>query len=219
MKSTLKHNTKILFQGDSITDGGRCRNEDLNHVMGHGYAYLVAAKLGADYPERNLSFCNRGISGNCIVDLYERWKEDAINLSPDIISILVGVNGIYHGFASNKGVPASRYEKVYRLLLEETCEALPNARLVICEPFVLPVASVKERWSEWKAEIDQRRKIAACLADQFDAVFVGMQNVFEDARALADPEYWIWDGIHPMPAGHELMARAWLAAVKETGWL
>jgi lysophospholipase L1-like esterase len=175
----LSKNATILFQGDSITDGGRSRNEDLNHVMGHGYAYLVAARLGADHPELGLRFLNRGCSGNRVVDMYGRWREDALNLKPDVISILIGVNDVGSEFKRNAGVPAAKYEKVYRLVLEESREALPGVRFVLMEPFYVP------------------------LQDRFDA-----------ACRATGVEYWLWDGVHPMPAGHERIARTWLAAVK-----
>lgn len=203
----------VLFQGDSVTDGGRSRNEDLNHVLGHGYAYLIAARLSAHMPEQKLRFFNRGISGNRVVDLYARWKEDAINLSPDVLSILVGVNDVGAGFSRNAGVPVDRYEKVYSLMLEETVAALPRIRLVVCEPFILPVGPVGARWDEWKREIDLRRAAAERIARRFEAVFVRTQTVFEDACGRAPAECWLWDGVHPMPAGHELIARAWLEAV------
>lgn len=204
-------NTRILFQGDSITDGGRGRSEDLNHILGHGYAYLIAARLCAERPDLNLKFHNRGCSGNRIVDLYARWKEDAINLSPDVISILIGVNDVWGGVS--RGVPAARYEKVYRLILEETLEALPNVRFVLCEPFILPVGDIKEQWNEFKPEVDKRRAVVESLAREFNAVHVRIQEAFDAACKDTTQEYWLWDGVHPMPAGHELIARAWLSAM------
>src|SRR3954447_2755189 len=112
------HST-ILFQGDSITDGNRGRDNALNHIFGHGYVHLIASRLGADYPERQLAFINRGISGNRVVDLYARWQEDTLNLKPDVLSILVGVNDVYMQLANGSGVSAAKFERVYSLLLEE----------------------------------------------------------------------------------------------------
>ena len=210
----LSKNTKILFQGDSITDGGRSRNDDLNHVMGHGYAYLVAARLGVKYPGLNLKFFNRGINGNRIVDLYARWKEDAINLAPDIISILVGVNDVGAQFYNGTGVSAKQYEKTYRMLLDDTLQALPNTSFVVCETFVLQVGEIKERGEEGVDEISRRREIVSNLAKQYDAVLVSTQNVFDVCKDV-DPVYWAWDGVHPMPAGHELIAREWINTVEQ----
>lgn len=90
-----KKSKVILFQGDSITDGNRGRDEDPNHILGHSYAYIIGGKLGNERAEENLVFYNRGVSGDRISDLYARWNEDAISLQPDIISILIGVNDIW----------------------------------------------------------------------------------------------------------------------------
>jgi lysophospholipase L1-like esterase len=212
----FQQNATILFQGDSITDGGRSRNEDLNHVMGHGYAYLVAARLGADHPELGLRFLNRGCSGNRVVDMYGRWREDALNLKPDVISILIGVNDVGSEFKRNAGVPAAKYEKVYRLVLEESREALPGVRFVLLEPFCVPVRQEDEHGRNVRAELDRRRPIVARLAREFDAVFVPLQDMFDAACRTSGVEYWLWDGAHPTPAGHELIARAWRSAVKGT---
>ncbi len=136
---------KIFFQGDSITDAGRCRvNVDPNIKLGQGYAQLTAAKLLAEYPEKNLEIFNRGISGNRSVDLYARWKIDALNLKPDVLSILVGVNDTWHGKNKNNGVGIKRYERIYRELLTWTREVLPECKLVLCEPFVLLTGAVDE---------------------------------------------------------------------------
>ena len=209
----LEKNSRIVFQGDSITDGGRSRNDDLNHVMGHGYAYLIACRLGLDEAHQNYQFFNRGISGNRIVDLYARWQEDTLNLKPDVISILVGVNDIGLEFSAKAGTSNEKYEKVYRLLLEETKEALPEVKFVLCEPFILPVGYVKENWEEWNAAMIYRRRIVRALAQEYHCVFVSLQDEFTNACQNLSPDYWIWDGVHPTPAGHELIARKWLKAV------
>src|SRR5665213_406766 len=88
--------TTFLFQGDSITDGNRSRNMDWNHVLGHGYAYLIAARLWFDLPHKGFHFFNRGVSGNTVTDLAARWDNDTIALKPDVLSILVGVNDTTH---------------------------------------------------------------------------------------------------------------------------
>lgn len=209
-------NTTILFQGDSITDGARGRNEDLNHILGHGYVFLLAARLSADRPDLALRFHNRGCSGHTVVDLHARWKEDTLALAPDVLSILIGVNDVDLCFNGGAGVPRAQYETMYRLLLEETLDALPATRLVLCHPFMLPVGARKDRWREYRADIDSRIDVIDCLASQFNAVVVRNQALFDAACQHAPAEYWLWDGIHPMPAGHELMARAWLAAVEKT---
>ena len=112
----LRQNEIILFQGDSITDGNRGRNLEPNHVMGHGYQFIVGAKLHVDNIDKNIQTFNRGISGNRISDLYGRWLEDCINLKPTMLSILIGVNDILHAFEENSGSSPERYEKIYRML-------------------------------------------------------------------------------------------------------
>src|SRR5476651_1492719 len=86
---------RILFQGDSITDGNRGRSADPNHILGHGYVFSIASKYGATYPDLDLTFVNRGISGNTVQDLANRWEADTLAIQPDVLSILVGVNDIY----------------------------------------------------------------------------------------------------------------------------
>jgi lysophospholipase L1-like esterase len=204
----------ILFQGDSITDGNRGRNEDPNHIMGHGYAFSIASRLGADYPERNLKFINKGISGNTIQDLSNRWQQDTLDLKPNLLSILVGINDVYF-LLKTKREPQGNFEDVYRQLIEDTRAKLPGVILVLCEPFILPVGMVNGNLTAWTAETRSRQKVVKSLADEYKTVFVGFQDIFTEACERAAASYWIWDGIHPTVPGHELMARAWLKAVSK----
>ncbi|PRY52835.1 secreted protein [Arcticibacter pallidicorallinus] len=209
---TWPKETKVLFQGDSITDGGRSRNKDWNHVMGHGYAYIVASRLGYEKPDMNYHFFNRGISGNTVPDLITRWQTDTVDLSPDILSILVGVNDTSAEIEGKAGFSASSYATGFRKLLSETKNKLPQTRLIIGEPFILPVGKIKANWNKWNEKISERQELAKNLAREFDATFIPFQAHFNDAAKKAPSEYWIWDGVHPMPAGHELMARKWMEA-------
>ena len=206
---------RILFQGDSITDGGRQRvGNDLNHIMGQDYAYLVAARLGARLPERQLTFLNRGISGNTVTDLAARWQTDALDLKPDVISILVGVNDAADVVDHRaKAVSAEQFEQTYDQLIRDTRKALPNVRLVLCEPFILPVGRVKAGWEKWSAEMTSRRQVVAKLSTKYHLPLIPFQKVFDDACRRAPADYWLWDGVHPTYAGHQLMADAWLRAL------
>ena len=130
---------RVLFQGDSIADGKRGRNADPNHILGHGYVFLLAAKYGAACPERQLTFINRGISGNKVADLAARWQTDTLDLKPDVVSILVGVNDLLINFSTNQPVSVEDYEKTYDQLLAATVAANPKVKLVLCEPFIGPV--------------------------------------------------------------------------------
>jgi lysophospholipase L1-like esterase len=207
---------RILFQGDSITDGGRQRTgDDLNHIMGQDYAYIVAARVGAQLPERHLLFLNRGISGNRITDLSKRWQKDTLDLKPDILSILVGVND-GTSVVDKRPSPDSvaDYAAIYDTLISQTLAALPHVRLVLCEPFAFPGgARTKDRWPERQQDLQDRCKAVEALAAKYHAPVVNFQKVFDEACKRAPASYWIWDGIHPTYAGHELMADEWLRVV------
>ncbi|WP_309708009.1 SGNH/GDSL hydrolase family protein [Armatimonas sp.] len=200
--------SRILFQGDSITDGNRGRSADPNHILGHGYAFIIAAKHGAAFSERKLVFLNRGISGNKVTDLEARWQRDTLELKPDLLSILIGVN-------DTGRAPLEIFEPTYDKLLTETKTANTSVRFVLLEPFCLPVGHTLERGEAWVAELTERRKITARLAKKHSAVLVPCQKVFTDACKRAPADYWIWDGIHPTYSGHQLLADAWVEAVRK----
>ena len=194
-------NAHILFQGDSITDGNRGRNVDPNHILGHGYVFIIAARHGAAFPERRLDFVNRGISGNTVLDLQRRWQADTLDLKPDVLSILIGVND------NGKGVPFDQYEETYDKLITAAKTANPKIKLVLCEPFVRPTGKVNEG-------IRKRQKIVARLAQKHGAALVCFQRVFDEAAKHAPADYWIWDGVHPTYRGHQLMADEWERTVR-----
>jgi len=200
-KPGFRKGSTILFQGDSITHGGR--GGDPNHYMGHSYAYLIAARIGADLPQLQLTFLNRGVSGNTVEDLQKRWPRDTLDLKPDVLSILIGVNGRYR-------FPAEQYKAMYARLLDDTMAALPDLTLVLCDPFVNPGEAPDSRA---RVEVDRRRGIVRELARTYRALHVPTQDLYDEAAQGGDPNYWIWDGVHPMPAGHELLARRWIEAV------
>jgi len=207
-------NLKILFQGDSITDGNRSRNNDWNHVMGHGYQYIISSKLWYEHPERKFHFFNRGVSGNKVSDLAGRWQTDTLDIKPDILSVLIGVNDSNEAINNNPAYTKESYNQGYRDLLYRAQAGNPHLKFVICEPFLLPVGQVKNNWERWSEEVQSRQIVARDIAREFKAVFVPFQSAFNEALKRAPADYWIWDGIHPMPAGHELMARTWLKSVK-----
>lgn len=207
--AAFEKGVRVLFQGDSITDGNRGRSLDPNHILGHGYAFIIAAQHGGAFPERQLTFLNRGISGNTVVDLTKRWQADTLDLKPDVLSILIGVND------NSKGVALDQYEKLYDDLLAAARAANPKVRLVLCAPFALPVGKKKENYETWFAGIKQRQEIVARLAAKYGAALVKFQPVFDAACAKAPAEYWIWDGVHPTYSGHQLMADEWMRTVRE----
>jgi lysophospholipase L1-like esterase len=206
----------FLFQGDSITDGNRSRDLDWNHVLGHGYAYLIAARLWYQFPPKRFQFYNRGISGNQVTDLVRRWEPDALSLKPNLISILIGVNDVLNAVDGNKNSTVSGFEKNYHALLTQTKQQLPDAEIVICEPFILPVGRVKEKWNDFKLEITGRQDVTKKLAEEFKTMYVPLQETFNQAAEKYPPDsYWLWDGIHPMPNGHELITLEWIRQVSK----
>lgn len=205
----------FLFQGDSITDGNRSRNNDPNHIMGHGYAFSIASRLGADFPDKKLKFLNKGISGNKITDLAKRWQPDALDLNPDLVSILIGVNDTASVVKQRENpVNSELFEQTYITLLDETKEKFPKVLFVLGEPFILPVGATNN-WELWEADIAKRRTVVQNIAKRYSAILIGYQDMFDAAIKKAVPEYWIWDGIHPTVAGHELMAREWIKQVSK----
>ena len=210
----LKENDVILFQGDSITDGNRGRHSDLNHVHGHSYAYIVAAELTADNIEKDIEFINRGNSGDRICDLYGRWKEECLNLKPTVLSMLIGINDMIFNWEHKSGSDPDRYEKIYRLLLDEVLEQNPNTLLVIMEPF-FGDKKEPELDEYYKAGLGAYQEKARKIAEDYNAVFVPLQDLFDSYRDKTDIFKLLWDGIHPTTAGHHLIAQRWKSCVKE----
>ena len=208
---------KILFQGDSITDAGREREGAFS--WGKSYPFLVEAELGFEKPAE-YEFINRGISGNRIVDLYARIKADIINLEPDYISFLIGVNDVWHEFGAHNGVDADKFEQIYCMLIEEIKTALPNVKMMILEPFCLRASAtdnteeVPDKWNVFDSEVRKRAEKAKKVAAKFELPFIPLQDRFDEAAKLtADTEgnsYWLFDGVHPTPKGHELIKREWM---------
>ncbi|MBD8489751.1 SGNH/GDSL hydrolase family protein [Echinicola sp. CAU 1574] len=211
-----KSGMKVLFQGDSITDGNRGRTEDPNHIMGHGYAFSVASRVGADFPEKHWEFFNRGISGNTVVDLQERWAKDALALKPDLLSVLVGINDAgQHVRNPEEGAQMALFEETYRDILQQSREQNPDLMIILGLPFVYPVGKRVEHWSIYEKDVLQRQEIVKQLAGEFGALLVDYPAAFDKAMEKAPAEYWIWDGVHPTVAGHEVMTQAWLETVAE----
>ncbi|MFT3949897.1 MAG: SGNH/GDSL hydrolase family protein [Agriterribacter sp.] len=204
----------FLFQGDSITDGNRGRNLDPNHIMGHGYAFSIASRLGADFPSKKFVFYNRGISGNKVTDLAARWQHDTLDLKPSVLSILIGVNDA--GARIKDGTPTIvEFDETYNLLLDQTRAQFPDITFVLCQPFLLPVGNVKNKWELFYPEIQKEQAIVERLAKTYNAVYVQFQKVMDNACRSAEADYWMWDGVHPTVAGHELLAREWIRTVSK----
>ena len=204
--------TVVLFQGDSITDAGRNRDSaDPNAAgaLGNGYPLLVASAVLAARPASGFQFYNRGISGNKVPDLQQRWTTDTVDLHPDVLSILIGVNDFWHKLDHGYNGTVQDYEQQYTALLDETRKGLPRVHLIVLEPFALRTGAVDARWFP---EFDQRRAAAARVAAHARATFVPLQSIFNQRARTAPPAYWAADGVHPTPAGHAVIAEHWRRA-------
>ena len=205
----------ILFQGDSITDAGRKKDDNLfNNAtsLGNGYALQAAAEMLLTDAAKSLKIYNKGVSGNKVYQLAERWEKDCLAIKPDILSILIGVNDYWHKHDGKYDGTVAIYERDFRALLDKTLKELPNVKLVICEPFA--VKGVKAVDNTWYPEFDTYRIAAKQIAKDYKAVFIPYQTVFDEAQKVAPGSYWTADGVHPTLAGAKLMAHAWLKAVK-----
>lgn len=204
----------ILFQGDSITDAHRDKQKETANEagsFGRGYALLLASRLLGDLPEKELTIYNRGISGDKVYQLADRWEKDCIDLKPDVLSMLIGVNDYWHQRKKNYSGTARTYEEDYRKLLDRTRSSLPDVKLIICEPFILPNTTVVDE--TWIEPFSAYQNIAAGIAAEFEATWVPFQRAFNAATELAPATYWAADGVHPSMAGAQLMADTWLKSL------
>lgn len=198
-------NAVILFQGDSITDGNRGRTLDPNHILGHGYAFLIASALGGRNSDMNWSFLNRGVSGDTVLEMRKRWDEDTIAIKPDVLSIMIGINDYW------RGESAEEYRAAFDELLSYTKEKLPETKLIVIEPFTTLPSPKKP-----DANIVDYQNAARDLAEKYGAIYVKTQDAFNVKVASEPaPKYWIWDGVHPTYSGHWVLYEAWLKAVSE----
>ncbi len=201
MDNLFKKNTVILFQGDSITDCGRNR-EDPND-LGEGYVMLISKMLSVKYSQYNLKFINRGISGDKIEDLVNRWDKDCIALNPDWISLLIGIN-------DTLGTLLKKFEEGYRFLLRRAKNEL-NSKIILCEPFLL-----FEDNNSYREDLNPKIAVVHKLAKEYDTILVPLDKIFYESCSLQSPEYLAPDGVHPSPDGHTLIAKSWIKYVHET---
>ncbi len=204
----------FLFQGDSITDAGRDDENEDNFGLGCGYALLVASDFMKNSKEK-LRFINRGVSGDRITDVYARIKEDIINLKPDFMSILIGVNDVAHELTMKCGVDTDKFEKIYSMLIDEVKEALPHIKIIIIEPFVLNGTATAEMWEQFSYEVKDRAAASKRIAEKYKLEFVPLQNIFDEVCADGDTRYWSVDGVHPTAAGHQIIKEELIKTIKK----
>ena len=218
-KIELPNQLKILFQGDSITDSGRdrssTRSNDFLKGMGNGYALMAATKLWIDNPTTDWHCFNRGVSGDKVFQLSDRWEVDCFNLQPDVLSIHIGVNDFWHTLTHDYKGNVETYEKDFLKLLERTQLKLSKVKFIIGEPFVV-LGGTSIDTEAWIPTFRGYQKVAANIARKMGATFIPYQQIFNAAVANQGVTYWCPDGVHPSLAGSALMAKAWIEALYKT---
>ena len=202
---------KILFFGDSITDMGRRREED-GVFMGNGYVFYVAGDIKREDP--SVEIINRGIGGNKTVDLYARIKTDVWHHKPDVLSILVGINDVWHEINRQDGVELDRFEKVYDMIISDTLKVLPNVRIILCEPFYLKGEGTENNYEKF-VEVKNYSNVIKSLAEKYSLDFIPLQDAFNRAAEKTCPQDYLYDGVHPNVAGARLIADEWLKLYNE----
>lgn len=209
----------ILFQGDSITDASRVKENGAH--LGIGYASKAAGKIGLEFPG-DFEFLNRGISGNRVVDLYARIKSDIINLKPDYMSIMIGVNDVWHEINMQNGVDADKFEIIYDMLISDVIKALPDIKIMIIEPYVLPESATvgeledgRDKYEVFRSEVLKRAEVSKRIADKYNLVFLPLQQKLDELTKIQPAVYWVYDGVHPSNIGHEFIANEWVKCFKE----
>lgn len=190
----------VLFQGDSVTDC--CRDKENPDDLGFGYAVMVASEFSARNPKRNVKFINRGVGGARIRDLRSWWQEHCIDLKPDLVSILIGINDTWRRFDENSITTPEEYERDYRFLLNEIKTKLPDTKIVLMDPFFLPIGD-KEGWRE---DLNPRIEIVRSLAREFNATYIPLDGLFAAEYIKSYPEKYSQDGVHPNGTGHAFIA-------------
>ncbi|MDE5987495.1 MAG: SGNH/GDSL hydrolase family protein [Prevotella sp.] len=221
--SALAGGKRFLFIGDSITDGGWGRSggsmasseernhKDLNHIYGHSFMMLCAARWQSDFPEEDTQFFNRGISGNTLCDMSARWEKDALGVDADVVTVLIGTNDVSMYLEGKAPLDFDRWEKDYRGLIAALRERNPHVQIILCTPFVADAGKIgrAEDFSKRKTLISRCSQVVRKIASDTGAVLLDYEEMF-DTLTRNNPSYWIWDGIHPTAAGHQRMADMWL---------
>lgn len=211
MFSSIKPHATVLFIGDSITDsqrdGGAYGKTML--PLGSGYPLLIASALLAAYPEKDLQFINRGFSADRSRDLDARWQKDCLSVNPDVVSILIGINDTWRAFDQNDPTSTRAFEKSMRSIMSKTRENTTTA-IVVCEPFLLPVADK----GHWRSDLDAKIDVLRKVSREFECTYIPLDGIFAAAACKVKPEFWAEDGVHPTLAGYGLIADAWLAGLK-----
>jgi lysophospholipase L1-like esterase len=208
MTLAVPSGTRVLFVGDSITDGQRLATDQ---PLGYGYPLHVAAQWGLRHPGRSVTWVNRGIAGNTVADLEVRWQADVLDEDPDLVSVLVGVNDVScHTWDPPRSpVSVQEYAAGYERLLAPL--SARGTRLLLIEPFLLPTTETQR---EWRHPLTGMIEAVRVLARRHGARLLAADGMFAALASAAPVERWTYDGIHPTAAGHAALAEAWLRLVE-----
>lgn len=224
-----------LFIGDSITDGGWGRSggmpkssaernkTDQNHALGHSYVMLASARMMADDPALKCNWLNRGISGNTVKDLQKRWSDDMLSENPDVLTVMVGINDIFDFYRENdKGdFDVESWGADLREILTEAKTANPSVKIVLMSPFVAKGRSVKpEKFQRIRTATDRSAAKVKTIAEEIGAEYIDTNALFNSLTdGNPDSERWLWDGVHPTPAGHQMIADLWVKLAKDKDYI
>ena len=199
---------KILFQGDSVTDAGRDRSDP--HDMGNGYPRYASAMIQDSFPDTEFEFFNLGISGNRTEHLVERLEADFIEIQPDIVSILIGVNDVWHHYAFEYvETTDEQFEANYRKVLDNL-KSRTNARILLIQPFLLETVDPAKQ--ELCEELARKQAIVKRLADEYADAYLPLDEVLH-SMTEEEPAYYAADGVHPTPDGACCIGEAYLGAI------
>lgn len=200
---------RIVFFGDSITDAGRNREDEMSlGRYGYGFVHDVSSTLMYQEPNKYQIY-NRGIGGNRSIDLYARIKNDLWNLQPDLISLYVGVNDLWHEIKYKNGLEVERFEKIYKMILDDTLKVLPNVKFILVSPYVMNGTRTSDEIEKFR-EVDKYEKVIEKIAKEYDLPLVKLQPVLNEYAKKYGDEYITFDGIHPNITGARIIAEEWL---------
>jgi len=193
---------KLLFQGDSITD---CNRKSKNHGLGDGYVYQISKEL------TNHEIINRGISGNRISNLKKRWVRDAININPDILTILIGINDVWHMHVFRKRFSIVKFEETYRELIELMLKKNPKLKIILMTPFNLEIGVYRKSWNK---EFDLIMNVCHKLALDYRLHLINLHETIQIESYTINPKELLYDGVHPTPLGHKIIKEEWIKVYK-----
>lgn len=191
---------KILFQGDSITDAGRDRAD--GHQLGHGYPSYAADFIRKDHPDREFEFINLGISGNQTKDLVARLQTDFVDIQPDIMTLMIGINDVWHHAEARDWIPNEVFEERYRTVLTAMKEKT-HAKILLIEPYITPVADK----AFFRVDLDPKIHIIRRLAREYADAYLPTDGLLASAYLRTDPMLISEDGVHPAKTGAEIIGR------------